>query len=305
MLYFIEQLLNGIQLGMLLFLLAAGLTLIFGIMDFVNLAHGSLYMIGAYFAATFADWTDSFVLGAILALVATLIVGMALEVVAIRRLYGRDHLDHVLATFGLLLFFNELVRLIWGPAGLTLSLPSEMLNAVQVLPGLYYPIYRLVIIGVTLAVGAVLYVLVMRSRLGMLIRAGASNREMVSALGINIKLLYTLVFGLGAALAGFAGLMQAPILTVQIGMGENILIAAFVVVTIGGIGSIRGAFVAAMLVGIVDTIGRAFVPDLLHVYLNEAAASSLGRALSSMSIYLLMALVLIVRPAGLFPAATR
>jgi len=305
MLYFTEQLLNGIQLGMLLFLLAAGLTLIFGIMDLVNLAHGSLYMIGAYFAATFADWTDSFVFGAILALFATLVVGMVLEMTAIRRLYGRDHLDHVLATFGLLLFFNELVRLIWGPAGLTLSLPSEMLNAVQVLPGLYYPIYRLVIIGVTLAVGAALYVLVMRSRLGMLIRAGASNREMVGALGINIKLLYTLVFGLGAALAGFAGLMQAPILTVQIGMGENILIAAFVVVTIGGIGSIRGAFVAAMLVGIVDTIGRAFVPDLLHVYLNEAAASSLGRALSSMSIYLLMALVLIVRPAGLFPAASR
>jgi branched-chain amino acid transport system permease protein len=305
MLYFIEQLLNGIQLGMLLFLLAAGLTLIFGIMDFVNLAHGSLYMLGAYFAATFADCTDSFVLGAILALLATLVVGMVLEVVAIRRLYGRDHLDHVLATFGLLLFFNELVRLIWGPAGLTLSLPSEMLNAVQVLPGLYYPIYRLVIIGVTLVVGALLYLLVMRSRLGMLIRAGASNREMVGALGINIKLLYTLVFGLGAALAGFAGLMQAPILTVQIGMGENILIAAFVVVTIGGIGSIRGAFVAAMLVGIVDTIGRAFLPDLLHSYLSDAAASSLGRALSSMSIYLVMALVLIVRPAGLFPAATR
>jgi branched-chain amino acid transport system permease protein len=305
MLYFTEQLLNGIQLGMLLFLLAAGLTLIFGIMDLVNLAHGSLYMIGAYFAASFADWTDSFVLGAILALLATLVVGMVLEMTVIRRLYGRNHLDHVLATFGLLLFFNELVRLIWGPAGLTLSLPSEMLNAVQVLPGLYYPIYRLVIIGVTLAVGAALYVLVMRSRLGMLIRAGASNREMVGALGINIKLLYTLVFGLGAALAGFAGLMQAPILTVQIGMGENILIAAFVVVTIGGIGSIRGAFVAAILVGIVDTIGRAFVPDLLHAYLNEAAASSLGRALSSMSIYLVMALVLIVRPAGLFPAASR
>ncbi|MGB6935850.1 MAG: branched-chain amino acid ABC transporter permease [Xanthobacteraceae bacterium] len=305
MLYFIEQLLNGIQLGMLLFLLAAGLTLIFGIMDLVNLAHGSLYMLGAYFAATFADWTDSFVLGAILALLATLVVGMVLEVVAIRRLYGRDHLDHVLATFGLLLFFNELVRLIWGPAGLTLPLPSEMLNAVQVLPGLYYPVYRLVIIGVTLAVGALLYVLVMRSRLGMLIRAGASNREMVGALGINIKLLYTLIFGLGAALAGFAGLMQAPILTVQIGMGENILIAAFVVVTIGGIGSIRGAFIAAMLVGIVDTIGRAFVPDLLHTYLSEAAASSLGRALSSMLIYLLMALVLVVRPAGLFPAAAR
>jgi branched-chain amino acid transport system permease protein len=299
MLYFIEQLLNGIQLGMLLFLLASGLTLIFGIMDLVNLAHGSLYMIGAYFAATFAEWTDSFVFGAILALLATLVVGMALEVVAIRRLYGRDHLDHVLATFGLLLFFNELVRLIWGPAGLTLSLPSEMLNAVQILPGLYYPVYRLVIIGVTLVVGALLYLLV------MLIRAGASNREMVGALGINIKLLYTLVFGLGAALAGFAGLMQAPILTVQIGMGENILIAAFVVVTIGGIGSIRGAFVAALLVGIVDTIGRAFVPDLLQTHLNAAASASLGRSLSSMLIYLLMALILIVRPEGLFPAASR
>jgi branched-chain amino acid transport system permease protein len=305
MLYFIEQLLNGIQLGMLLFLLAAGLTLIFGIMDLVNLAHGSLYMIGAYFAATFAEWTHSFVLGAALALVATLVVGMALEVIAIRRLYGRDHLDHVLGTFGLLLFFDELVRLIWGPAGLTLSLPSQMLSAVQLLPGLYYPIYRLVIIGVTLAVALALYIVVMRTRLGMLIRAGASNREMVGALGINIKLLYTLVFGLGAALAGFAGLMQAPILTVQIGMGENILIVAFVVVTIGGIGSIRGAFVAALLVGLVDTVGRAFVPDLLHAFVSESAASNLGRSLSSMMIYLLMAIVLIVRPEGLFPAASK
>jgi branched-chain amino acid transport system permease protein len=305
MLYLIEQLLNGIQLGMLLFLLAAGLTLIFGIMDLVNLAHGSLYMIGAYFAATFAEWTNSFVLGAVLAVIATLIVGMALEVIAIRRLYGRDHLDHVLGTFGLLLFFDELVRLVWGPAGLTLSLPSQMLSAVQLLPGLYYPIYRLVIIGVTLAVAFARYIVVMRTRLGMLIRAGASNREMVGALGINIKLLYTLVFGLGATLAGFAGLMQAPILTVQIGMGENILIVAFVVVTIGGIGSIRGAFVAALLVGLVDTVGRAFVPDLLHVFVSESAASNLGRSLSSMMIYLLMAIVLIVRPEGLFPAASK
>jgi branched-chain amino acid transport system permease protein len=305
MLYFIEQLLNGIQLGMLLFLLAAGLTLIFGIMDLVNLAHGSLYMLGAYFAATFAEWTNSFVLGAVLAVIAALIAGMALEVIAIRRLYGRSHLDHVLGTFGLLLFFNELVRLIWGPGGLTLSLPSQMLSAVQLLPGLYYPIYRLVIIGVTLAVALLLYVVVMRTRLGMLIRAGASNREMVGALGINIKLLYTLVFGLGAALAGFAGLMQAPILTVQIGMGENILILAFVVVTIGGIGSIRGAFVAAVLVGLVDTVGRAFMPDLLHAFISDSAASNLGRSLSSMMIYLLMAIVLIVRPEGLFPAATK
>jgi branched-chain amino acid transport system permease protein len=303
MLYFFEQFLNGIQLGMLLFLLAAGLTLIFGIMDLVNLAHGSLYMLGAYFAATFADWTDSFLLGALLALAATAVTGMLLEVVAIRRLYGRSHLDHVLGTFGLLLFFNELVRLIWGPAGMTLSLPTEMLNAVEVLPGLFYPLYRLVIIGVTLAVALIMYLLIMRTRLGMLIRAGASNREMVGALGVNIKLLYTLVFGLGAALAGFAGLMQAPILTVQIGMGENILIAAFVVVTIGGIGSIRGAFVASLLVGLADTIGRAFVPDLLHAFLSESASSSLGRALSSMMIYLVMALVLIARPEGLFPAA--
>ena len=305
MLYFIEQCLNGIQLGMLLFMLAAGLTLIFGIMDLVNLAHGSLYMLGAYFAATFAQWTDSFILGALLAVVATAGVGMALEVVAIRRLYGRNHLDHVLGTFGLLLFFNELVRLIWGPSGLTLPLPSEMLNAMQVLPGLFYPIYRLVIIAVTLVVAWLLYVLIMRTRLGMLIRAGASNREMVGALGVNIKLLYTIVFALGAALAGFAGLMQAPILTVQIGMGENILIAAFVVVTIGGIGSIRGAFVASLLVGLADTMGRTFMPDVLHAFLSESAASSLGRALSSMMIYLVMALVLIVRPEGLFPATSK
>jgi branched-chain amino acid transport system permease protein len=300
MLYLIEQCLNGIQLGMLLFLLAAGLTLIFGIMDMVNLAHGSLYMIGAYLAATFAGWTDSFVLGAALALVATLIVGMLLEIVAIRRLYGRDHLDHVLGTFGLILFFNEAVRWIWGPAGMTLSLPMEMLSAVQVLPGVYYPIYRLVIIGATLAVALLLYFLVMRTRIGMLIRAGASNREMVGALGVNIKLLYTLVFGLGAALAGFAGLMQAPILTVQIGMGENILILAFVVIIIGGIGSIRGAFVAAIVVGMMDTIGRAFLPDLLRGF---GAGNSAGPALSSMLVYMLMAVVLIFRPEGLFPAA--
>jgi len=305
MLYFIEQCLNGVQLGMLLFLLAAGLTLVFGIMDFVNLAHGSLYMIGAYFAATFAERTGSFVAGAALALVATLVVGMTVEVIAIRRLYGRDHLDHVLGTFGLILFFNELVRLVWGPAGMTLPLPSEMLTAVQVLPGIYYPLYRLVIILTTLAVAALLYVLVMRTRIGMLIRAGASNREMVAALGVNIRLLFTLVFGLGAALAGFAGLMQAPILTVQIGMGENILIVAFVVIIIGGIGSIRGAFVASIFVGLVDTLGRAFLPDLLRTFLSENAAATLAPALSSMMIYVLMAAVLVVRPEGLFPASSR
>jgi branched-chain amino acid transport system permease protein len=305
MLYFIEQCLNGVQLGMLLFLLAAGLTLVFGIMDLVNLAHGSLYMLGAYFAATFAVLTGSFVIALIGALLASLIAGMVLEVIAIRPLYRRDHLDHVLGTFGLILFFNELVRLVWGPEGRTLSLPPEMLTAVQILPGVYYPIYRLVIILATLAVAAGLYVVVMRTRLGMLIRAGASNREMVGALGINIKLLYTLVFGLGAALAAFAGVMQAPILTVQIGMGENILILAFVVIIIGGIGSIRGAFVAALIVGLIDTVGRAFLPDLLRQFLSTNAAQTLGPSLSSMSIYMLMAAILVFRPEGLFPAASR
>ena len=305
MLYFIEQCLNGVQLGMLLFLLAAGLTLVFGIMDLVNLAHGSLYMLGAYFAATFAVLTGSFVLAVILAVIGSFVAGMVLEVVAIRRLYETSHLNHVLGTFGLLLFFNELVQLVWGPAGLTLTLPPQMLTAVQIITGVYYPIYRLVIIVATLAIAGLLYGLVMRTRLGMLIRAGASNREMVGALGINIKLLYTLVFGLGAALAGFAGVMQAPILTVQIGMGENILILAFVVIIIGGIGSIRGAFVAAIIVGLLDTIGRAFLPDLLHLVLSNNAAQTLGPSLSSMSIYVLMAAILVFRPEGLFPAASR
>jgi branched-chain amino acid transport system permease protein len=305
MLVLVEQSLNGLQFGLLLFLLAAGLTLVFGIMDLVNLAHGSLYMIGAYFAATFAALTGSFIAGALLALLATLLVGMAVEVIAMRRLYGRDHLDHVLGTFGLLLFFNELVRLIWGPAGMTLPLPSQMLTAVEVLPGVYYPLYRLVIILSTLVVALLLYLLVMRTRIGMLIRAGASNREMVGALGVNIKLLYTLVFGLGAALAGFAGLMQAPILTVQIGMGENILILAFVVIIIGGIGSIRGAFVASIFVGLIDTVGRAFLPDLLRLFLSTNAASSAGPAISSMLIYMVMAAILVFRPEGLFPASNK
>src|SRR5690348_10981740 len=291
MLLVVEQFLNGLQFGLLLFLLAAGLTLVFGIMDLVNLAHGSLYMLGAYFAATFATLTGSFTLALILALVASLIAGMVLEVIAIRPLYGRDHLDQVLGTFGLILLFNELVRLVWGPEGRTLSLPPEMLSAVQILPGVHYPIYRLVIILATLAVAGFLYVLVMRTRLGMLVRAGASNREMVGALGINIKLLYTLVFGLGAALAGLAGLMQAPILTVQIGMGENILILAFVITVIGGIGSIRGAFVAALLVGFIDTLGRAFFPGMLVDLLGGPAASTAAPALSSMLIYILMAAV--------------
>ncbi len=275
MLLFLEQCLNGLQLGLLLFLLAAGLTLIFGIMDFVNLAHGSLYMIGAYFAATFVAWTGSFVAGAVLALGATLLLGMLLEVVAIRPLYGRDHLDHVLGTFGLILFFNELVRIIWGPAGLRVPLPDWLNTSVPILPGLHYPAYRIAIIVTALAVALFLYVLVMRTRLGMLIRAGATNREMAGALGVNIKLLYTLVFGLGAALAGLAGLMQAPILTVQIGMGENILILAFVIIIIGGIGSIRGAFVAAHA-GRPHGYHRARVPARPAAVVPDAPRTAVG-----------------------------
>jgi branched-chain amino acid transport system permease protein len=302
---FIEQCLNGLQFGLLLFLLAAGLTLVFGIMDLVNLAHGSLYMIGAYFAATFTAWTGNFVLSVVLAVAGTLLVGMVVEVIVMRRLYGRDHLDHVLATFGLILFFNEAVRLIWGDAGLSLPLPSWLLTPVEILPGISYSAYRLTMIGVTLVVAGSLYVLVMRTRIGMLIRAGASNREMVGALGVNIKLLFTLVFGLGAALAGLAGLMQAPILTVEVGMGENIIILAFVIVVIGGIGSVRGALVAALFVGFIDTLGRSYLPDLMRMVLSTESAATAAPALSSMLIYLLMAVVLIVKPEGLFSAGAK
>ena len=305
MLLVFEQFLNGLQLGLLLFLLAAGLTLVFGIMDLVNLAHGSLYMLGAYFAATFTTITGSFLGGVVLALAATLLVGMALEVVAMRRLYGRDHLDHVLATFGLILFFNELVRLVWGPEGRNLTLPPWLNSSVEILPGVTYSMYRLSIIVVTLLVALALYLVIMHTRLGMLVRAGASNREMTGALGVNINLLYTIVFGVGAALAGLAGLMQAAILTAQIGMGENILILAFVVIIIGGIGSIRGAFVASVLVGLIDTMGRAFLPDLLKAMLSPVAAATVAPALSSMLIYVIMAVVLVARPEGLFPAARK
>jgi branched-chain amino acid transport system permease protein len=249
--------------------------------------------------------TGSFVAGVLLALIATWLLGMAVEVIALRRLYGRDHLDHVLGTFGLILFFNEGVRLVWGPAGMNLNLPPWLNTNFEIMPGVLYPTYRLAIIGVALLVAVFLYALIMRTRTGMLIRAGASNREMVGALGINIKLLYTLVFGLGAALAGLAGLMQAPILTASIGMGENILIVAFVVIVIGGIGSIRGAFVGSVFVGLIDTVGRAFLPDLFKLVLSPAAASTAAPAISSMLIYLVMAAILIVRPQGLFPAANK
>ena len=297
-----EQLLNGVQFGVMLFLMAAGLTLVFGIMNLVNLAHGSLYMVGAYLAVSAIQWTGNYLLGVLLGLAGTLLVGMLVEVVALRTLYERDHLDQVLATFGLILFFNELVAMIWGRTALYTELPSWLEGHIEIFSGSRYPLYRALVIAVGLGVALGLWYVVTRTRLGMLIRAGASNRTMVAALGVNIRLLYTVVFGFGAALAGLAGLMSGPIYAVQPGMGELILIQVFVVIVIGGIGSIRGAFVGALVVGIVDTLGRAFLKPLLGTVLSPTAAEAAGPALASMLIYLLMAVVLALRPEGLFPS---
>jgi len=296
-----EQSLNGLQFGLMLFLLAAGLTLVFGIMDMINLAHGSLYMLGAFLASTFVQLTGSFSAGVLLAIPATALLGMVLEVTLLRTLYERDHLAQVLATFSLILIINELTRLVWG-SDAALPMPGALSGPVELMPGLPYPAFRLVIIAVGLAVAVLLFVLVTKTRVGMLVRAGASNREMALAMGVNIKRLFTLVFGAGAALCALAGAMLAPLLAVQVGMGENILILAFVVIVIGGIGSIRGALVGALLVGMVDTIGRAFLPIVFGVFFQPRVASAAGPAIASVSIYLLMAVVLYFKPQGLFPA---
>ena len=297
-----EQSLNGLQFGLMLFLLAAGLTLVFGIMDMINLAHGSLYMIGAYLMATFAEATGSFWAALPLALFATALVGAALEVSLLRKLYERDHLTQVLATFAVILIANELVRIIWGNQSLMLNPPSGLTGPVQLPGGMQYASYRLAIIAVGAAVAVCLYLLVTRTKTGMLVRAGASNREMAVAMGVNIRRLFTVVFALGAALCALAGAMLGPILAVQVGMGENILILAFVVIVIGGIGSIRGAFVGALLVGLVDTMGRALLPIAFAKMFSPQVASNLGPSISSILIYVLMAAVLFLRPQGLFPA---
>src|SRR5438874_3372674 len=295
-----EQLLNGLQFGVMLFLMAAGLTLVFGIMNLINLAHGSLYMVGAYLTVAATQWTGSYVAGVALGFAGTLVVGMAMEVIALRPLYGRDHLDQVLVTFGLILFFNEVIAMIWGRGSLYTSLPVWLQGHVDLFGGSRYPVYRLVVLAVGLVVAVLLWYVVTRTRLGMLIRAGASNRTMVAALGVNIRLLYTVVFGFGAALAGLAGLMAGPIYAVQPGMGELILIQVFVVIVIGGIGSVRGALVGAIIVGVVDTLGRAFLKPFLGALISPTAGEAAGPALASMLIYLLMAVVLAVKPAGLF-----
>ena len=302
MLLIIEQVLNGLQLGIMLFMMSAGLTLVFGIMRIINLAHGSFYMIGAYVGATVTRHSGSFLLGMAAALPAAAIAGMLVEAVVLRRLYQKDHLDQVLATFGLIMFFNEFTRIIWGRQPLFMDVPQWLSGTMEIVPGIPYPAYRMAVIAVGIMVGVFLYLLFTKTRIGMQIRAGASNREMAGALGVNIRLLYTLVFGLGTLLAGLAGVMAGPILAVEAGMGESILILTFVVIVIGGIGSVRGALAGAMLVGMVDTLGRAFLPALLRLFLSPAYADGVAAPLASMSIYILMAVVLVWRPQGLLPA---
>lgn len=296
------QTLNGLQLGVLLFLVAAGLTLVFGIMDFINLAHGVQYMLGAYLAATCAAWTGSFLAGALIALPLAALAGVAVDRIVLRHLYDRDHLDQVLATFGLIYLMNELARIVWGPAPLRLDPPAALDFSVRLFGTATYPAYRLAIIAAGLVVALGLVLLVDRTRFGMLVRAAASNPRMLQSLGVDIRRLFMLVMALGAMLAGFAGLMAGPILSVQPGMGDNILILAFVVIVTGGLGSIQGAFVGALLVGLVDTLGRSFLTDLLRLALPPATANEAGPALASMLIYILMAAVLVVRPQGLLPA---
>ena len=296
--------LNGLQLGVMLFLMAAGLTLVFGVMDLINLAHGSLYMLGAYLTASLSGWCDSFLLGLLLAVALTALIGAALEITTLRTLYAREHLDQVLATFGLILFFNELAKIIWGPFAVFLSPPAWLAGQVTILPGMAYPAIRLAIIGVGLLVALGLWLLVARTRLGMQIRAGASNRTMASALGVDITRIFTAVFALGAGLAALAGGLAGAILAVQVGMGEQILILTFVVIVIGGLGSIRGALVGALLVGVADTMGRVLLPDFFALFFRPSVADGVGGAVGSMVIYLLMAGVLFFRPRGLFGAAT-
>ncbi|MCG8492818.1 MAG: branched-chain amino acid ABC transporter permease [Sneathiellales bacterium] len=299
---FIEQLLNGLQFGVMLFLMAAGLTLVFGVMGLINLAHGALYMVGAFACATVANATGSFSLGIAASIAAAAAAGAIVEIAVIRRLYTRDHLDQVLATFALILIFSEGTRWIFGSFPLFLDVPELLAGPVMLPGGIQYPLYRLAIILVGGLVAVGLYLLIAKTRLGIRIRAGESDRAMIAALGIDIRFLYTVVFALGAALAGLAGALVGAIQSVEVGMGEPVLILAFVVIVIGGIGSIKGALVGAILVGVVDTMGRFLLPQFFQIFMDNVNANSVGSALATMLIYILMALVLIVKPKGLFPA---
>ena len=296
-----EQVLNGLQYGMMLFLMAAGLTLVFGVMGLINLAHGSLYMVGAFACAAAAAWTGSFWLGLAASLAAAAGAGALVEMLVIRRLYPRDHLDQVLATFALILVFSEGTRWLFGSFPMYLTLPPALSGAVTLPGGLQYPFFRLVIIAVGAAVALGLWLLITRTRLGIRIRAGEADREMIGALGVDIARLYTIVFALGAALAGLAGALVGSIQSVQVGMGEPVLILAFVVIVIGGIGSIKGALIGALLVGMTDTLGKAVIPPIFARFMEVSAANTTGSAVASMLIYILMAAVLFFRPSGLFP----
>jgi len=298
----LEQSLNGLQFGLMLFLLAAGLTLVFGIMDMINLAHGSIYMVGAYLIASIALASGSFWLGLALGIAATALLGALLELAVLRRLYQRDHLSQVLGTFAILLMSNEAVRMVWGSQPIELNPPAALAGPVEFLPGFSYPAYRLFIIAVGLAAAGLLYLLVTRTRLGMQVRAGASNREMALAMGVDVRRLFTLVFAFGAGLCALAGGMLGPLLAVQVGMGERILILAFVVIVIGGIGSIRGALLGALLVGVVNTAGRTLIPFVFDRIMAPDLAANAGPAVASILIYVLMAAVLFFKPQGLFPA---
>lgn len=299
------QTLNGVQLGLLLFLVASGLTLVFGILDFVNLAHGSVYMIGAFICASLTFVVGNFLLAVLIALPITGLVGYLIERVVARSLYSRNHLDHVLGTFGLILVLDTSAHLIWGPAGIAVPLPVWLDGRVTLFEGVVIPTYRLLIIGTGLVVAGGLFWLVNYTRLGMLIRAGASNRTMVSALGIDIQTLFALVFALGAMLAGLAGMLISPITEASISMGGEIIITAFVVIIIGGIGSMKGAFVAAILIGLIDTLGRSFLDDAFKLVMSSQAAETSAPAVSAMLIYIIMAAILAVRPQGLFPPKVR
>lgn len=301
----IIQTLNGVQLGLLLFLVASGLTLVFGILDFVNLAHGALYMLGAFICASLTFALGNFLLAVLVSLPLVAVIGLVVERVVARPLYSRDHLDQVLATFGLILVIDTLVHMIWGPAGITVPLPPWLDGQTQLPGDLVLPTFRLLIIGAGLAAAAMLFWLVNYTRLGMLIRAGASNRTMVSALGIDIQFLFALVFALGATLAGLAGMLIAPITEASIGMGNNIIITAFVVIIVGGIGSMKGAFLAALMIGLIDTLGRSFLDDAFKLVMSSDAAENSAPAVSAMLIYIIMACVLALRPQGLFPPKVR
>ncbi len=300
----LTQAINGLQLGILLFLLSAGLTLTFGIMDLINLAHASFYMLGAFICAAGTLYFDSFFIGVAIAIVITAVLALAVEKLVIAHLYVRDHLDQLLATFGLILIADTGVHLIWGPAGLAIPLPPVLQGQIS-FGELVVPVYRLVIIAVGLLMAAGLYWLVNKTRAGMLIRAGASNRQMLSSLGINVQVLFSAVFVIGAVLAGLGGLLIAPITEASIGMGNDIIITAFVVIIIGGIGSIKGAFVAALIIGFIDTFGRAFLDTLFAFFMSVESAETAAPAVSAILVYVLMALILVWRPQGLFPPKLR